>query len=116
MITAASVRRLMKLTATLTTVTLSTTEVDEMNQPVEVTDTETICCWVAPAESAETGEVRQVGSTRFVGYFPKCITAYTTSRLTLGTATYEFDGPPQEWIHPVSQETVGWTANLIRTV
>lgn len=116
MITASSARRLMKLQATLTTVSPSATDVDEMNQPVEVTATETICCWVAPEQSAETSETRQVGSSRFVGYFPKCITAYTTSRLTLGTATYEFDGPPQQWIHPRSQETIGWTANLIRTV
>ena len=116
MITATSVRRLMRLQATLTTVSMSTTEVDEMNQPLEVTTTSTICCWVAPEESSETGESRQVGSTPFVGYFPTCITAYTTSRLTLGTAIYEFDGPPQEWIHPLSRETIGWTAKLIRTV
>ena len=44
MITATSVRRLMRLQATLTTVSLSTTEVDEMNQPVEVTTTSVICC------------------------------------------------------------------------
>ena len=47
MITATSVRRLMRLQATLTTVSMSTTEVDEMNQPLEVTTTSTICCWIA---------------------------------------------------------------------
>jgi len=116
MITASSVRRLMRLQATLTTVSLSTTEFNEMNQPVEVTTTETICCWIAPAESSETGESRQVGSTRFVGYFPTCITAYTTSRLTPAPAPYEFDGPPQEWFHPLSRGPTGGPANLIRPV
>ena len=114
MIDAAFLRKWCKLDATLTTVADGAT-VDDMNHPVaEMTD-RCVKTWVHPEQGDETTAGRQLATTRFVGYFLPCETIDARSTLTLGSATYEFDGPPMEWIHPRSGERVGWQAKLVRT-
>jgi hypothetical protein len=113
-IDAAFLARFCKLDATLATVT-DGPEVDESNHPIATTAERCVKTWVHPEQGDETTAGRQVATTRFVGYFLPCETIDARSTLTLGTATYEFDGPPNEWIHPRTGERVGWTANLVRT-
>jgi hypothetical protein len=113
-IDAAFLQRWCRLNATLTNVA-DGTEVDGMNHPVATETDRAVKTWVHPEQGDETTAGRQVASTRFVGYFLPCETPTERSKLTLGTATYEFDGPPQEWIHPRSGERVGWEARLVRT-
>lgn len=86
-----------------------------MNRPIDVETSTDVRCWVAPEQSDETTDGRIIATTRFVGYFPPCTEIFATSKLTLGTATYEVDGPPQEWTHPRTLAVVGVTAKLIRT-
>ena len=114
MIDASFLRRWCRLDATLTTVT-DGTDRDEANNPIPTTTTRTVKTWVHPEQGAETTAGRQVTTTRFVGYFLPCEELDSRSTLTLGAATYEFDGPPQEWTHPATGERVGWEARLVRT-
>ena len=114
MINAAFLAKWCKLDATLTTVT-DGTDVDDMNHPVPSTTSKTVKTWVHPEQGDETTAGRQVSNTRFVGYFLPCENPSARSTLTLGTAVYEFDGPPMEWVHPRTAERVGWQARLVRT-
>ena len=115
MIDAAFLKRWCRLDVILTTVTDGDT-VDGMNNPVPTLAQRCVKTWVHPEQGDETTSGRQVASTRFVGYFLPCEDIDARSTLTLGAATYEFDGPPQEWTNPRTAERVGWSARLVRTV
>jgi hypothetical protein len=106
-------KRWCRIPATLTTVTAG--ERDDMNHPAEVTATESVLVWVHPEMSSEDTGTRPVATTRFVGYLLPCTEPTGTSRLTIGTAEYEFDGPPKEWTHPMTTRRIGWEAALVRT-
>ena len=114
MITAQWVRSRLRIPATLTTVTKSD-ERDDMNRPIEATDTTTTRCYLDPQNSTETTDGRVVGTGRFVGYLPACVDVTGADRLDVLGATYEIDGPPEPYIHPMTCERVAWKLNLIRT-
>lgn len=114
MITAGFLTKWCKVDATLTTV-VDAGETDEANHPVATMTSRPVKTWVHPEQGDETTAGRQVSTTRFVGYFLPCEDIDARSTLTLGTAVYEFDGPPMEWIHPRTAERIGWEARLVRT-
>jgi hypothetical protein len=71
---------------------------------------------VAPEQSDEDTDQTHRQTGRFVGYFPPDLDITGADRLTLGTATSEFDGQPEQWFHPVSTDVIYQSARLVRTV
>ena len=92
MITAQWVRSRLRIAATLTTVTKSSTERDDMNRPVEVTVDTAVRCYLDPQTSAETSDGQVVGTAKFVGYVPACVDVSGADRLTVLGAPYEIVG------------------------
>lgn len=115
MISAQWLRRKLVLRGVLTTVSMSTTDRDDMNRPVEVTTTKSIRFLMHPEQGAEVNDSQQVGTRRMVGYFDSCDQIATTSRLTYGGIEFEFVEPPRPWISPHNCEVVGQTATFVRT-
>ncbi len=113
MITADSVARHLRssrhrLSGTVTNVTLSDTEVDEMNQPLEVTTTTAVVFLWHPEVGSETSDGRQVSTGRRVVYLPACTTISMTSRFTYAGVTFEVDDV-EDW-------GVGIVVKVVRTV
>lgn len=115
MITAHWVKARLRIAATLTTVTRSATERDDMNQPVEVTATTPVRCYLEPKASSEATAGEVVGTARFTGYLPACVDITGADRLTVLGAVYELDGPPEPLIQPYTAEQVAWRLELVRT-
>lgn len=111
-----NLERLMNLAATLTSADVSTSVVDEYGNPAETETSTEVRCWVAPSSSSEDTDRTNRQSEEWNGYFPPSLDLNGWDRLTLGTATYEFDGPPQTYTHPRSTRPTYTVARLRRVV
>lgn len=110
-----NVARLLTIPATLTRV-VDGVERDELNHPVETTETVEVRCWVHPEQGDETTAGADTQTWRFLGYFPPDTTLTGWDRLTLGAAVYELVGPPEMWTHPLTGADEYQTARLVRTI
>ena len=115
MITPSFLDRWCHTCATLTTVTESATERDEMNRPTRIETTETVRICFYPEQGTETTTGRQIATGRHVVFLKPCTAPAATSTLTIGSAVYEFDGPALEHVHPKTAARIGWEARIVRS-
>ena len=115
LISAKWVNSRLRIPATLTTVTRSETERDDMNRPVETTKTTSTCCFMEAKNSDEVTAGQMVGTARFTVWLPACVDVTGADRLDVLGATYELDGPPRPLVHPYTTERVAWELDVVRT-
>lgn len=112
-ITANWVAARLKTRATITTVTLSTTDVDDMNGPLETTTTTDTWCRYWPTGTTETSGSDQRPRQRVDAVFAACDTVTNTSRVTLPIGTFDVEGPAEPWPDECG-DLVGQVVHLVR--
>lgn len=115
MIDAAFVNRWCRTPATLVLREASETERDEMNNPVVTPTTRRVLVLLWPGDGIEDLNRRDVNTSRFTAFFKACDEPDPTAALTVSSTTYEFDGPPKEWLTPDGCR-IAWEARLVRAV
>lgn len=113
LITARWANRMLRLPATLTTVTEG--DVDDMNRPTDHTvDKATRCYYEAKTSSEVTGG-QIVGTVNYTAWLPACEDVTGADRMTILGAEYEVVGPARPLVHPHTGENVAWELDLVRT-
>lgn len=85
---------LMTQTATLTRVEDSVTEEDEYGNPVEVSSSVTVRCWLHQTNRSEDTVNADLQSETWTIYLPPNADVEGSDQITVEGADYSFDGPP----------------------